>query len=659
MPLTLTDIVNGAFVKLGVPSVQSIDDDIASARSAKLRWPAVRSHLLRLHLWKFAKSEPVILAPLATPPANAEFSYQFNLPTDCIRLCDISEESFMVEGRTILADSDSIVVRYIRDLEDTSKYDACFTELASAYLAAELSIQLTKELSLKDSLQRDVMALLKQAKSIDSTESEPKTIDASEWLDARRIGPTEGGTTGLSTAFSSSSSAALAECTCPVFSETVDGLVPAPGADPGYDRVLYADGTWRAVAGGSGSGDVTGPSSATDGAIVLFNGTTGKIIKTSGVQLSSLAPLNSPTFTNTPAAPTAAADTNTTQLATTAFVQQEISNDTTKAAASHTHNASDISAGTLPVARGGTGVATATAYAPLFGGTTGTGAFQSGTVGTAGQVLTSNGAGSLPTFQAAAGGSSPTTTQGDLIARGASADQRLAIGPFGSILASDGTDPGYIHPSTHYRFYDDFDGTSLNPYSLGWQGSGTGGTTVLANAEAGAPGIFQIGTSTGATNSRFMQRGLVGLLAGGGRFVCSWRVRIPVLSDGTETFTLRIGLHDSTPVDGLWFEYIHSTNSGQWQIKASSNSTATTTNTSSAPSANTWYVLTIDCNAAGSSVDYYIDGANVGTIATANIPTGSGRVFGPNAGIIKSAGTTARVLDLDYFWILQKLTTAR
>lgn len=36
------------------------------------------------------------------------------------------------------------------------------------------------------------------------------------------------------------------------------------------------------------------------------------------------APLASPTFTGTPAAPTAAAATNTTQIATTAFVQQEI-----------------------------------------------------------------------------------------------------------------------------------------------------------------------------------------------------------------------------------------------------------------------------------------------------------------------------------------------
>jgi len=57
------------------------------------------------------------------------------------------------------------------------------------------------------------------------------------------------------------------------------------------------------------------------------------------------------------------------------------------------------------VAKGGTGVATNTAYAVLCGGTTATGAIQSiASVGTADQVLTSNGAGALPTFQDAGGG---------------------------------------------------------------------------------------------------------------------------------------------------------------------------------------------------------------------------------------------------------------
>jgi hypothetical protein len=61
--------------------------------------------------------------------------------------------------------------------------------------------------------------------------------------------------------------------------------------------------------------------------------------------------------------------------------------------------------GTLPVANGGTNATSQTAYAVICGGTTSTGAYQSvASVGTAGQVLTSNGAGALPTFQTPAAG---------------------------------------------------------------------------------------------------------------------------------------------------------------------------------------------------------------------------------------------------------------
>jgi hypothetical protein len=57
--------------------------------------------------------------------------------------------------------------------------------------------------------------------------------------------------------------------------------------------------------------------------------------------------------------------------------------------------------GTAVVAGGGTGLATLTAYALLAGGTTSTGVLQQVGIGAAGEVLTSNGAGALPSFQAA------------------------------------------------------------------------------------------------------------------------------------------------------------------------------------------------------------------------------------------------------------------
>ncbi len=72
------------------------------------------------------------------------------------------------------------------------------------------------------------------------------------------------------------------------------------------------------------------------------------------------------------------------------------------------------SASTIGVSVGGTGLTSATAYGVLCGGTTTTGAFQSiASLGTSGQVLTSNGAGSLPTMQDIPPSSLVAATQAD------------------------------------------------------------------------------------------------------------------------------------------------------------------------------------------------------------------------------------------------------
>jgi hypothetical protein len=52
----------------------------------------------------------------------------------------------------------------------------------------------------------------------------------------------------------------------------------------------------------------------------------GKIKNLVSTSVSGKANLVSPTFTGTPSAPTAETGTNTTQIATTAFVQMEVSN---------------------------------------------------------------------------------------------------------------------------------------------------------------------------------------------------------------------------------------------------------------------------------------------------------------------------------------------
>jgi len=122
-----------------------------------------------------------------------------------------------------------------------------------------------------------------------------------------------------------------------------------------------------------------------------------------------------------------------------------------------TLNAGNIASGTAVVGVGGTGRTSATAYAVICGGTTSTGAQQSvASVGTSGQVLTSNGAGSLPTFQTVP---SSGITIGTTTTSGASAND---------ILISNGSVVQKITP-------------------------GTGVATTLGNAVNGPSGLLTYG----------------------------------------------------------------------------------------------------------------------------------------------------------------------
>jgi len=104
----------------------------------------------------------------------------------------------------------------------------------------------------------------------------------------------------------------------------------------------------------------------------------------------------------TPVAPGASGNvltSNGTNWASTTAGVTSFSAGTTGLTPSTTTTGAVTLAGTLAVANGGTGAATATAYAVQCGGTTSTGAYQSvASVGTSGQILTSNGAAALPTF---------------------------------------------------------------------------------------------------------------------------------------------------------------------------------------------------------------------------------------------------------------------
>lgn len=225
-------------------------------------------------------------------------------------------------------------------------------------------------------------------------------------------------------------------------------------------------------------------------------------------------------------------------------------------------------------------------------------------------------------------------------------------------------------PYQSVYFYDDFINISTSETgeigSEGWSFAATGAGASIAAGTGGAsrPGVIGVYTGTTTTGSCVLTMGAY-WCASGGQTIYTVSIRIPTLSTASEEFICRIGIHDgtnSTVTDGVYFEYDRLTAGDFWRCATSNNSTRTLVTTTSAIVANTWYRLKIVVNAAGTSVDYYVDDVllTAGSLPiTTNIPTTTARVSAPSGQIIKSAGTTTRNFDIDYAEFRQILTTAR
>lgn len=288
-------------------------------------------------------------------------------------------------------------------------------------------------------------------------------------------------------------------------------------------------------------------------------------------------------------------------------------------------------------------------------------------------TITYNDAGNTLTITSTGGGGGGVASDpifdaaGDLaIGTGPDASARLAAPSYhGAQLGFVFGNVEWIHPRTHLIVVEDFVGSeaSANFGVYGWERfqSGAGSAFSHIASESNRPGIAAIETgSTSAGYYNLTWRNNNQLLLGGGRIYVEWAIKIPTLSNGTDTFTVQVGLHDNQGpgvVDGVYLEYTHGTNSGQWVLKGTSNTTSTTTNSTTAADIN-YHSLAVDVNAAGTSVTFYIDGVSVGTVAS-NIPTGAGRELVPSCMIIKSLGTASAKVYIDYCHIVQKFTTPR
>ncbi|MCE1001834.1 hypothetical protein [Pseudomonas sp. NMI1173_11] len=188
---TGVSICSNALLMLGAQTINDFQDQLNLDR-AKLcanLYPSQRDSILRAHPWNCCIKRQV-LAPLAATPAFG-YSTAFELPADCLRVLEVGtgglQIDYLVEGRTIQADTMVLELRYVFRNENESTWDSHLIDLMTAAMAAVLAYPVTQSTSERDSREAKLTQLFRQAKAADGQEDPPQTL-GNEHLLASRFG---------------------------------------------------------------------------------------------------------------------------------------------------------------------------------------------------------------------------------------------------------------------------------------------------------------------------------------------------------------------------------------------------------------------------------------------------------------------------------------
>ena len=217
--------------------------------------------------------------------------------------------------------------------------------------------------------------------------------------------------------------------------------------------------------------------------------------------------------------------------------------------------------------------------------------------------------------------------------------------------------------TTQFGFHTDFLSTasaSTDPY---FGQTDTGGDEAFTDiaATASHPGVWGLATGTGTTNHARLNTELDGLIFGNGRIrFGAWILTPGNLSDATNRYEMYVGIFDTVPPanaqEGIFIHYRDNINSGKWEADVENGGSGTVADTGITVATSSWYYLEMEINAAGDNVKFYIDG--VLKVTTASGPANDGTAEA-RIGILKSAGTTSRRMDVDAAYLVGDLTVAR
>ena len=190
---SIVEVVNLAFVKLGVKRITSIDEATEPARAAKSIFNIIRGAELRANPWAFACK--TVRLGTTDEEIIDRWPYVYLFPADYLALVQVGDRwafnssecpEWHVENGRLYSDlGPPLVFRYVRRVTEASKFDSLFSVSLACRLAYELCEQLTQATGKRQLAAADRNEAIATALMSNAIERPPQRISDGSWITER------------------------------------------------------------------------------------------------------------------------------------------------------------------------------------------------------------------------------------------------------------------------------------------------------------------------------------------------------------------------------------------------------------------------------------------------------------------------------------------
>ena len=182
------EICNMAIVQVGGNRIDNIDDQAqVEAIACRDHYATALDAVLESSEWVFATARAAISPDLVPPSSAYTQSARFLLPADCVRVLEVNAHAhdWVREGSYIYASVDTLILRYIQRVVDTTRYPGTFVEALVVHLASRLAIPIAHSRELAGQLDDAFLKMVGFASNKDGMQTPTKPYMTFKTLNAR------------------------------------------------------------------------------------------------------------------------------------------------------------------------------------------------------------------------------------------------------------------------------------------------------------------------------------------------------------------------------------------------------------------------------------------------------------------------------------------